>query len=41
MAYTDAGVSKSVGQVVAQLRDSDLNTFYRDVTLVFDPATIP
>ena len=41
MEYTDAGVRKSVGQVVTQVSDSVLNIVYRDVTLVFDPATIP
>ena len=39
--YTDAGVRQSVGQVVTQLSDSDLNILYRDVALVFDPTTIP
>jgi hypothetical protein len=40
MEYTETGVWKSVGEVVTQLSDSDLNILYRDVTLVFDPTTI-
>ena len=41
MEYTDASVRRSVGQVVTQLSGSDLNIVYRDVTLVFDPTTVP
>jgi hypothetical protein len=41
MEYTDAGVRRSIGQVVAQLSDPDLNIDYRDVTLVFDHTTVP
>ena len=41
MKYIDAGVKRSVGQVVTQISDSDLKIIYRDLTLAFDPATIP
>ena len=41
MEYTDAGVRRSTGQFVAQLSDPDLNIVYRDVTLAFDPTTVP
>jgi hypothetical protein len=41
MEYTDSSVRRSIGQVVAQLSDPDLNVVYRDVTLVFDPTTVP
>ena len=41
MEYTDAGVRKSEAEVDTMLSDSDLNLLYRDITLAFDPATIP
>ena len=41
MEYTDAGVRKSVREVATLLDDSDLNLCYREITLAFDPSTIP
>ena len=41
LEYTDAGVRKSVAEVEVQLGDSDWNLIYRDITLAFDPTTVP
>ena len=41
MEYTDAGVRKSLVAIPPLLGDSELNLVYRDITLAFDPATIP
>ena len=41
MEYNSEGVRKSVGEVATQLGDSNLNVVYRDITLAFDPTTIP
>ena len=41
MEYTDAGVRKSLVAIPPLLGDSELNLVYRDITLAFDPTTIP
>ena len=41
MAYSDDGVRKSWSTIPPLLGDSGLSLVYREITLAFDPTTIP
>ena len=41
MEYSDDGVRKSWSAIPPLLGDSGLNLAYREITLAFDPTTIP